>query len=94
MKFEAQVLVISSANGGAVLQSPEMVDVEGRKFITGTAVMTDDEGPQWTSGLRVWVALEHVTCITEVPSVEEYVRRCSLHKQRQEARYRRELGAP
>ena len=95
MKFEGQVLVINTAvQGGAVIQSPELVDVEGRRFITGTAVMLDDEGPQWTSGLRVWVALDHIVTITEVPSVEEYVRRCGLHKDRQQARYRPKLGLP
>jgi hypothetical protein len=95
MKFECQVLVINAGSqGGAVLQAPELVDMEGRKFISGTAVMLDDEGPQWTSGLRVWVALDQITTITEVPSVEEYVRRCSLHKGRQEAKYRPKFNAP
>ena len=92
MKFEGQVLVVNSVSqGGAVIQSPELVDIEGRKFVTGTAVMLDNEGPQWTSGLRVWIALEHITTITEVPSVEEYVRRCDLHKDRQDARFRPKL---
>ena len=95
MKFEGQVLVINSiGKGGAVIQSPEFADMDGRRFITGTAVMLDDEGPQWTSGLKVWIALEHITTITEVPSVDEYVRRCSLHKDRQEAKYRPKFEAP
>jgi|GEM_PF-3587296 len=92
MKFEGQVLVINSiGNGGAVIQSPEFSEMGGRKFITGTAVMLDNEGPQWTSGLRIWIAIEHITTITEVPSVDEYVRRCNLHKDRQETRYRPKL---
>lgn len=44
--------------------------------------MLDDEGLKWTSGLRIWIAIDHVTTITEVPSVEEYIQRCSMHKQR------------
>ena len=92
MKFEGQVLVINTAaSGGAAIQSPELIDFEGRKFITGTAVMLDNEGPQWTSGLRVWVALDRIDTITEVPSVEEYVRRCDLHKDRQDSKFRPKL---
>jgi hypothetical protein len=71
-----------------VIQSPEFADMNGHRFITGTAVLLDSGGPQWTSGLRVWIALEHITTITEVPSVDEYVRRCKLHKERQEVQYR------
>ncbi len=74
-----------------MIQSPELVDLDGRKFIAGTAVMLDNEGPQWTSGLKVWIALDHITTIIEVPSVDEYVRRCGLHKDRQEAKYRPKL---
>ena len=93
MKFEGQVLVINTeTNGGAVIQSPELVDMAGRKFIAGTAVMLDNEGPQWTSGLKVWIALDHITTITEVPSVDEYVRRCGLHEDRQEGKYRPKLS--
>jgi hypothetical protein len=95
MKFEGQILVINTVEkGGAVIQSPEFADMDGRRFIVGTAVMLDDKGPQWTSGLRVWIALEHISTITEVPSVDEYVRRCSLHKDRQEAKYRPKFEAP
>jgi hypothetical protein len=95
VKFEGQVLVISTTDpgGGGVIQSPELVEIEGRKFIRGTAVMLDDEGPKWTSGLHVWIAIDHITTITEVPSVDEYVRRCGLHKQREEAKYRPKFGA-
>jgi hypothetical protein len=89
MKFEGQVLVVNTTGaGGAVIQSPEFTEIDGRRFITGTAVLLDNEGPQWTSGLRVWIALEQITTITEVPSVDEYVRRCTLHKDRQETQHR------
>jgi len=95
MKFESQVLVINTVGqGGAVIQSPEFADMDGKKFIIGTAVMLDSDGPKWTSGLRIWIAIEHITTITEVPSVDEYVRRCNLHKDRQEARHRPKLDAP
>ena len=93
MKFESQVLIINTMmHGGAVIQSPELVDLEGRRFICGTSVMLDDEGLKWTSGLKIWVAIDHITTITEVPSVDEYVQRCSMHKQRQAAKIRPKLS--
>ena len=93
MKFEGQVLVVNTTDrNGGVIQSPELVDIEGRKFICGTAVMLDDEGPKWTSGLRMWIAVEHITTITEVPSVDEYVRRCALHKDRRDAKIQAQVS--
>lgn len=54
--------------------------------------MLDDAGPKWTSGLRVWIAIEHITTITEVPSVDEYVRRCALHRDRDEAKQQKRIA--
>jgi hypothetical protein len=93
MKFESQVLVINTLDrAGAVIQSPEFVDLEGKRFICGTSVMLDDSGPKWTSGLRVWIAVEHITTITEVPSVDEYVRRCALHRDQDEAKNQKRIA--
>jgi hypothetical protein len=86
MKFESQVLVINTTDrAGAVIQSPEFTELESRKFICGTSVMLDDKGPKWTSGLRIWIAVDSIVTITEVPTVDEYVRRCALHNERTEA---------
>ena len=93
MKFEGQVLVINTTDhSGAVIQSPEFVELEGRRFICGTSVMLDDAGPKWTSGLRVWIAVEHITTITEVPSVDEYVRRCALHRDQNDVKQQKRLA--
>ncbi len=45
MKFEGQVLVVNTKdNSGGVIQSPELVDIEGRRFIRGSSVTLDNEG--------------------------------------------------
>ena len=92
MNFEADVLVINTKDGnGGVIQNPQFHELEGRRFICGTSTLLDDEGPKWTAGLRMWIAIDSITTITEVPSVEEYVRRCQLHRNNEDENFRRML---
>ncbi|MES2707885.1 MAG: hypothetical protein V4726_14935 [Verrucomicrobiota bacterium] len=84
MKFESQILVINTVDdSGAVIESPELIELGGRQFISGNYIQKDDEGSSWTSGLRTWIAVDRITTITEVPDLEDYIRRCGIHKIRQ-----------
>jgi hypothetical protein len=93
MKFEGQVLsIFTTGTSGAVVESPEIVNLEGRKFICGVSIRWDDEGQSWTTGLRTWIPIDLISHITEFPTIKEYQRRVVLHKKQQaglEARNRK-----
>jgi len=84
MKFEGNLLVINSVGGdGAVIESPEFRDIEGKKFIVGTSVAADDDGIRWTAGSRIWVALDSIVSITELSDSVEWRNRLDIHRGRE-----------
>jgi hypothetical protein len=83
MKFKGNLLVINSAGGsGAVIESPELQDIDGTKFIVGISVVADDKGITWTAGSKIWVALDKIVTITELSDSTEWRNRLDIHRGR------------
>lgn len=56
--------------GGVAIVNPMILEIEGRKFVVGTA---PEEPGDWTSGLRVSVAFDQISHFIEFTDESEFL---------------------
>lgn len=76
LNLAAGIVVVNlrgPGNHGGVIRNPEIVSIDGCKFLTGIA---HDARHSWSDGQRIHVALDEVGMMVEYKNVEEHEAKC------------------